>query len=220
MIPIMKDGALLRAFKNVTNSDGTRPTLSFMHLAKDGAIEATNSHVLLRINHFHDLKQELCISPRTLAMTTEVSYPDTSRLIPEISDVTIIANVEGGISDLMTLLSTVKTNHFLHIVESTQDNRLKSLHCFIRQEHISGPEPIAPIEYHLGITELDWRYGSDIDITLNTKYMLDCLTFFKAYLASRPASQRNITISYNGHLRPLLIEGGDAQYLITPVRTY
>ncbi len=70
---------------NFAATDTSRPILQTIHFMPDGHIEATNSHILLRLLNRIDSRvdplPDLALHPKELR-EFEGAYPDTSRLFP------------------------------------------------------------------------------------------------------------------------------------------
>ncbi|EMW6279140.1 hypothetical protein ACT0K8_001958 [Enterococcus faecalis] len=62
--------------------DASRPVLAAFHITKEGHIEATNSHILLRLLNRVQPEHELILHPKELR-EIEGTYPDTARLFPD-----------------------------------------------------------------------------------------------------------------------------------------
>ncbi|MDY2554975.1 hypothetical protein [Enterococcus faecalis] len=61
--------------------DASRPVLAAFHITKEGHIEATNSHILLRLLNHVQPRHELIVHPKEL-WEINGSYPETNRLFP------------------------------------------------------------------------------------------------------------------------------------------
>lgn len=71
-------------YKHLKNFVGlpSREVLTGFHYRSDGSVEATNSHILMRLLHMTSGGIDLVINPQTLE-TIPRTYPDTDRLIPK-----------------------------------------------------------------------------------------------------------------------------------------
>lgn len=218
-MPIKKSGAMLRAWKNVISKKDTRPILKYVHFDASGFAVGTDSHVLLRIDDYNPTKEAFNLNPVTLEFKGEDAtgtYPDTTRLIPTSSDVEMVAPMQLCLENLITPLKAITKGWLVHIENSTDNPKLFTFTSRPAQYSKDG-EQMGSTSFTCVIPDVT---GSDrhVDTTLNAKYLLDCLSFFKDWLQNVPGGQ--VTIMYNGTLRPLLFESGKAQYLITPVRTF
>ena len=80
-------------YKHLLNFLGlpSRPVLTGFHVKPDGTIEATNSHVILRLLKRSTLGVDITIDPKSLEELQEGKYPDTDRFFNHLQPSTTIA---------------------------------------------------------------------------------------------------------------------------------
>lgn len=199
----MKNGQLEKAFKAITKSaTKSRPILGCLHVSSDGSAVVTDSHRLLRIDNWaEEGTQEMTLDLQTFRPQIDTSYPDTSRLIP--TDFLCTLQIETRDLANFTGLLKIKTDSGL--VQIGFDHEESTLQAVV--DSASSTVPVTKFE---GLTSFD--------ITLNAKYLLDAIEFFKAYNITRP--RELVTIGFNSDLTPLVLKQDDATYLVTPVRRF
>ena len=199
----MKNGQLEKAFKAITKSaTKSRPILGCLHVSSDGSAVVTDSHRLLRIDNWaEEGTQEMTLDLQAFRPQMDTSYPDTSRLIP--TDFLCTLQIETRNLANFTGLLKIKTDSGLAQVSFDGEDS-------IIQAAVDSASATVPIEKFEGLTSFD--------ITLNAKYLLDAIEFFKAYNITRP--RELVTIGFNSDLTPLVFKQDDATYLVTPVRRF
>lgn len=70
-----------RHLLNFVGKTASRPILKGFHITYDGHIEATNSHVMLRLFNRMPANQECTVEPKELQVI-EGDYPNVDRIIP------------------------------------------------------------------------------------------------------------------------------------------
>jgi DNA polymerase III sliding clamp (beta) subunit (PCNA family) len=192
----VKKNQLERAFKNVINKRADRPMLNCLHFDKDGSITATDSHVLLRLSHAHNLKTDFNLN--LLSFTQDAgAYPETSKLIPETYESAFVLN-QADIDDVLTFLKPLKG-----------DSR-------VALALVSGGEFLLSNGASLIYPKFRNYIGETVSISFKATYLYNALAFFKDYMTPN----EDLDFWYNGALRPLALKVRGATYLITPVRTY
>jgi hypothetical protein len=103
-----------RHLLNFTADGKTRPILGTFHFDGLGNIEATNSHILLRLlNHVPTNGLEINLQPKELRHVVG-NYPDTKRLFPGEYDVTLILSPEEA-SKIAKFLKTFEKNSHIEV---------------------------------------------------------------------------------------------------------
>ncbi|MGG5338080.1 hypothetical protein FDP51_08665 [Enterococcus mundtii] len=70
-----------RHLLNFMGDGSVKPVLGTFHITKEGHIEATDSHVLLRLLNRFSADNDLVIHPKELR-EVDATYPETTRLFP------------------------------------------------------------------------------------------------------------------------------------------
>ena len=70
-----------RHLLNFVSKDAMRPILKGFHITYDGHVEATNSHIMLRLFNRMPANQECTIEPKEM-QAIEGDYPNVDRIIP------------------------------------------------------------------------------------------------------------------------------------------
>ncbi|RHW46803.1 hypothetical protein DS832_04765 [Bombilactobacillus bombi] len=188
----MKTKKYERTFKNIIGKQETRPILQCLHFDENGSVYATDSHQLLRIRDFHNLK----ISFNLNLLNFEIvggTYPDINRLIPEDGFKSQFeVNVES-IKDILPFLKAAKE---------------EAIDLYIQKESINCK--LKSSNYELPI----YNFSGEInELSLNAKFLFDCLQFFKDFNISP-------TVKFIGSLKPLLFTAENIDYLITPLKKF
>ena len=174
----------------------TRPLLKGIHYnAADNSMSATDSHRILQLN-IGPVPATYTQDPTTLEFL-EGTYPDVSRLIPQINEhLTIRPNTIEK-----TLLPMLKVLKEETIVLSIKDKQVT-----IEQENGSK----------IGDFYLD-GYPEDQIIACNAKYLQQAIAFIidadKFRLTDEP-----VIFNYSTPVRPFLFATSCYTYLLTPIR--
>ena len=188
---------LTNHFTNITKGiKDSRPILQgISYNAADNSMSATDSHRLLQVK-VGTVPATYIQDPTTLEFL-EGTYPDVSRLTPQINEhITIRPNTIEK-----TLLPMLKVLKEETIVLSIKDKQV-----IIQQENGSK----------IGDFYLD-GYPEDQTIACNAKYLLQALAFVidcdKFGLTREP-----VIFNYSTPVRPFLFATSCYTYLITPIR--
>lgn len=216
----MKKGALERAFKEAASTTNARPILQNLHLNKDGSAVVTDTHVMLRVQKYHNLGVEANIN--LLQFTPELeegdpligsAYPDTDRLIP------------AGPGDVTFELPTPELRKALPIIKSmfypaagpdnSQVVRMQFRKDDRSEDYLqigSDTSQVTMITHNaLGVDQLE-------PTGINPRYLYNAFRLFVDYFGRASGLVR---VDWYGALRPitLSVDDGSISYLITPLRT-
>ncbi len=130
------------------------------------------------------------------------TYPDTNKLIPEEFMTTIKVNLNNFFDsiDRASLLTNEEEKNIIKL-ESKGDYLLIS----------SNIPEIGNVEEKV---ELPEKIDENVKIAFSSKYMMDAVKVFNS---------EEISIKYNGEIRPIIITDGESDQLIqliVPIRTY
>ena len=188
---------LTNHFTNITKGiKDSRPILQgIFYNAADNSMSATDSHRLLQVK-VGTVPETYIQDPTTLEFL-EGTYPNVSRLIPQINEhITITPNTIEK-----TLLPMLKVLKEETIILSIKDKQV-----VIQQEDGSK----------IGDFYLD-GYPEDQIIACNAKYLLQAIAFVidcdKFGLTREP-----VIFNYSTPVRPFLFATSCYTYLITPIR--
>lgn len=205
----MKNEKLEKAFKNIAKTaTEARPSLQCLHVDKTGFAVVTDSHRLLRIDNYKDSQDnttEYNLNLLNFHLCNDLNYPETSRLIPttfkfkwSFSDeaVTTLATffkpfkIKKNSNDASLITITYKDNHVTFTAASG-----------------------ATITTECSEVDNGSGNGDKMEMFIQGGYFAQAFEFFNDYGCG-------VSIGYNGDTLPLLMESGDASYLVTPVRKF
>lgn len=178
----------------------SRPILSGIHVTNEGHIEATDSHILLKLLNRVPAGKEMVLNPKEL-VSVEGSYPDTTRLFPSTSKVSCYLDRDTA----RNISKFLKQFNELEIVRLVARSGELAIKGFLKED----------FERH-GIEEsflMDSHHGDEIELyftAIKLKTMLD----FIADCATAP-----VEIRISSNLRPVVFEVlGDFMGIVAPVR--
>ncbi|WP_416353908.1 hypothetical protein ACNAN0_03790 [Agrilactobacillus fermenti] len=193
----MKAKKLERALKNATSQSSTRPILQCVHYDPDGSITATDSHIMLRLDSMHSLKQPFNLNLQTFREEDGI-YPDTLRLIPDnkTNSASFLLSA-ADITDVLGFLKALKTE-VVTLAKADAGLTLKT----------------KTQEYLLSIQDFK---GALKKLSVTANNLFKCLQFYSDYLSG---AQDKVRVSYYGDLSPVLFESKQATIVVTPVRVF
>lgn len=206
----MKNEKLEKAFKNIAKTaTEARPSLQCLHVDKAGYAVVTDSHRLLKIDNYKDPQDDTAeynLNLLNFQLCNDLQYPETGRLIP-----TTFKFKYSFSDEVVTTLTTffkpfkVKKNYddASLIAMTYNDNRVT---------FTAASGATITVECSEADNE-NSDNGNEMEISIQGGYLAQAFEFFKDYGDS-------VSIGYNGDTSPLLMNSGDASYLITPVRKF
>lgn len=196
-----------------------RPVLKCIHYENGGAV-ATDSHRLVKFNNINNNKDLTASINASTLLPCNDKYPRTDFLIPSIDDSQVKLTLDGNAVDVL--------------VGFLKDNR-KTVVTF----NISSRDDInltnkTGEKLHIETKNVDYNLGDQFDgkpILLSASYLYESLRYITKLrkewfnITSESNLQQvdysdDITITFNGHLRPILITFLNMQYVIRPCARY
>lgn len=204
----MQDNKLYKHLKKIVSKYETRPSLQCVQYHKDGSLRATDSHVMLKINDFHnlDLEKSILQNISTLEFDTENSYPETDHLLNRDGKTRKLV-VSLGV--MQRIINALKEGSFSNTVElELAENHLK-----MTNNHRNSEIPIV-IDVACSYTDEPMKIGFSSDTLIRmVNFFLD---------AKGRYEKDDVTIYFDKSVaKPALceIQDGKYQFLVTPVRT-
>lgn len=207
MLELLPNNKLEAAFKKVVSKDKARPILQAIHFDKDGSLTGCDSHVLLRIDDIHNLKQDFNLNLKRFVPDTTGPYPETKRLIPENFEAELSFN-PADLDHVLPVLKSLGKTELVKITNVPGNTLLE----------ISSNDVSTRLAYDGATAD-----GGLISITVKASYLAQCFEFFKFWVPANKlnnGSPARIQLGYNGSLRPMVFTADKATYLVTPVRTF
>ncbi|WP_159723145.1 hypothetical protein [Enterococcus sp. CSURQ0835] len=183
-----------RHLLNFVGKASVRPILAGVHITKEGDLEATDSHILLRLLNRFSAGDDRVLELKEMRLI-EGTYPDTSRLVP--------ASFESSLQfDSGEAVNVVK---FLKALDKASVVQLTAKEDKLRIEDIQT-----------GANEtfnLLWQSGGSVDMNIQAKYLQPMMAFIADCIA------QPVEIGYTSSVRPLVFKvENNFVGLITPVR--
>lgn len=204
----MKKGKMLASLKKVVSTKDSRPILKYIHYSKDGKATATDSHVLLQLDHANPTGADFMFEPNLFEIKEQKDvgfYPDTSRPIPEEFESTFTVSSDA----VFGLANQVKAIPKGWLIDfSYSEDRIKATAYDQRNSDNK-------IEFSVPVDAGD---NDKFETTISAQLFNNAIAFFNDYLEK---TNDVLTIGYLGQpLRPVLFSAKDAKYLVTPVRVF
>lgn len=179
---------------------------------KDGNFTCTDSHRLIRINAFDPDTTYQLIDPKNgNDVTSEEnlsSYPGTDRLIRDFSDVTINIPVK----EFYNMVSAMNGDY--KRAKQVTGSSTKAMKIHFNDNRITfTPDKYHDYQLKEAVLNIDSEKYPNIEFAINNSYLTDAFLFFKRLKIE------NITMEYNGPLRPIQFRYDNLVYLITPIRS-
>jgi len=206
----MKNEKLEKAFKNIAKTaTEARPALQCLHVDKSGFAVVTDSHRLLKIDNYKDSQDdttEYNLNLLNFQLCNDLNYPETERLIPTTFD------FNWSFSDeVVTTLAT-----FFKPFKIKKNNDNATLITITYKDNHATFTAASGATITIDCIEVDNENsdnGNEMEMLIQGGYLAQAFEFFKDY-------GYGVSIGYNGDTSPLLMDAGDASYLVTPVRKF
>jgi hypothetical protein len=198
--------------KYVAKSE-TRPVLQLVQF--DGKyFTATDSHHLIRVNAEYvtdfpeNLKETFLYDPKEdTAKGVQYNYPDTSRLIPQYSDSTVLLN--KNIKEFH--------NHVKEIKKVVKKDRNKVMKIAFKQNETLVSGNNEENSYSAAINNMHVE-GAEITLHVSSNYLNIALDAVKKL---SKLSSNHVEIGMTGHMRPMHFkQEGIFDIMVLPVRKY
>lgn len=216
----MKKNKLEKALKKAVAKANGRESLRYVHYDKDSSINATDSHVLLRIDNFHAYKHSVNLNPYDMTLG-EDDYPDVKRIIPEEDKSLIHVSMSySAIKGMLAYLKAYPKREYLNI--SITDYEFKTgieLKSQSMEPPITDAFSFASIELSKYYVQPNYD-ANYLTIKFNADYFYSCLEFFADYLEDKDHKEPNVEFYFENDTRPMLAKAKDASYIVTPLRVY
>ena len=196
-----------------------RPVLKCIHYENGSAI-ATDSHRLVKFNNINNNKDFTASIDASTLLPCNDQYPRTDFLIPSIDDSQVKITLDAETADVVADFLKVNRKTVLNFNISNKDD--------INLTNKTGEK------LHIETNSVEYNIGDQFDgksILLNAGYLYESLRYItklgKEWL--NITSENNlqqvdysddITITFNGHLRPILVTFLNMQYVICPCARY
>lgn len=195
------------AFKKAASDVDSRPILQCLHFDKDGSAVTTDSHVMLRINDFHNLSEPLNLNLKTFT-AEDGDYPETARLVPKDYDFQLSVKAD----DLAEALPVITG-----MSKSKDKSTLATLAWDVDEHELRITSGLLTLNIPAVITYGLTPKGKKLYelATVNPKYLAQAIEFYTQVTVTP-----RVSLGFNGALRPIALTYETATYLITPVRNF
>ena len=202
----MKQNKLMKHLKKAISHTGSRPMLECAHYDTDGSITVTDSHRLIRIENFHKNEEGFNLNLLTMELD-EGSYPETSRLIPDIEDAKTKLTISLGA--LKRAVTSLKNGTGGAVNIQMFDDYIILYNSSDKYENVKFE-----IKLNVAIK------GERFPIAFDTNYLLDAVNFLLD--AKQRFALDNVVFHMTSPIRPVVLKIEEQQYtyLVTPVRTF
>lgn len=195
--------AYKKILDGVVDKTGSRPILKGVHY-QNGNMVATDSHQLVRfenvLDEMNDNDLNLTIDFSTY-LPIEGNYPETDRLIP--TENTTRINLHD-MNELPGLINYLKAGKKQVVVMQVKDSGV-----------------MLELQDEPGMTygqSVEWD-GEALKVMFYANYLYNALAYLDRLHKEYPLEYHgDVTISFNGELRPFTVVYGKMTYLICPVR--
>lgn len=180
----------------------SRPILKGVHYQNGNAV-ATDSHQLVLFKDVTENKDLNVTVDLSTYLPIDGNYPDTDRLIPLDNTTQLTFHSVDELAGVVDYLKAAKKQ----IVDMTILNDRFSLRLHDNPAMAYSQE-------------VD-QNGDTLDVSFAANYLYNALAYLERLHKEDPVNyDGDITINFNGKLRPFTIEYGKMTYLICPVRNF
>lgn len=197
---------MLSAYKKildgVVSKKDSRPVLKGVHY-QNGNMVATDSHQLVLFKDVVEDKNLNVTIDLSNYLPIDISYPETDRLIPTENTTQLVFH---NLSDINGLVEYLKASK-----KQLVDMTIKDQGFTIKLQDNS---------YMVYNQEVEFN-GDELEISFNANYLYNALAYLGRLAKDQPGDYTgDVTINFDGKLRPFTIEFGKMTYLICPVRNF
>lgn len=192
--------AYKKILENVVSKKENRPVLKGVHY-ENGNMVATDSHQLVL---FKDVTEDKKLNV-TIDLSTYLpingNYPETERLIPTENTTQLVFHDLNDIKGLVDYLKASKKQLVdMTIKDQGFTLKLKDNHYMSYNQEVE-------------------MNGDELKVSYDPSYLYNALAYIGRLAKDQPVDYTgDVTINFNGNLRPFTIEFGKMTYLICPVR--
>lgn len=196
----MKQNSIQKILQAVAYKGESRPVLQDI-LYKGGNVYATDSHQLVRFEGVTDNLAEFKINSISLLPDFEHNYPDVTYLFNAHQTLTSLELSLDQINSIVQFLKPYKKTDVTITIK--------------RDQTIITAAGGAAFNLTIGSN------GSDLVISANAAYLLNCLGNLKGYQKEYdPAGIQKVVINFGKRLETFEIKYLKMTFIISPVRTY
>lgn len=224
MVTKMKRNKLEKALKNAIAKSGEREILQCVHYDEEGYILVTDSHVLLKLDNFHDFKHSFNLNLYQMTLNKEAYPAVAEHIIPRKEDATL--HIGLNYLKVVQLYNTLKDylkedwvsldikQDYLEVTTMPDEKGETARHQYELEDFDEE------IYEALDVNE---KHDSFLKLRVSPKLLNKALEFFMDYLDKKGKAENNpnlVNIYFEGPLRPILFLAKDATYLVTPMRVF
>lgn len=206
----MVKSVIKKMLEEATAKKSDRPVLKCVHYEKGSAI-ASDSHRLVKFNNINDNKDFTATIDASTLLPCNDEYPRTDFLIPSIDDSQVKLTLDVEMIDRLALF-----------LKDTRKNMVTF--NLSKKDDINLINKVGE-KYHIKTKEVEYNLGGKFDgnpVLLNGGYLYDSLRYIKKlgkeWLSITGENHTDITITFYGQWRPILITFLSMQYIIGPCR--
>lgn len=183
-----------------TGDSSIRPALSGIHFTQEGDIEATNSHILLKLFNRVPENNEMILDPKTLT-AIDATYPDTSNVIATYAD-TRATLTRLDIAELTKFMKNISSPESVIRVQIAEGKLYVESYLNLSLERVGD------------VTEVEVRQTKDdFECYFKASYLKIMLDFLA------DCATEEVEIQATSNVRPVFFEVfGDFIGMIAPVR--
>lgn len=206
----MVKSVIKKILEEATAKKSDRPVLKCVHYENGNAI-ASDSHRLVKFNNINDNKDFTATIDASTLLPCNDEYPRTDFLIPSIDDSQVKLTLDVEMIDRLALF-----------LKDTRKNMVAF--NLSKKDDINLTNKIGE-KYHIHTKDVEYNIGGKFDgnpVLLNGGYLYDSLRYIKKlgkeWFNVTGENHTDITITFYGQWRPMLITFLSMQYIIAPCR--
>lgn len=194
----------LEVAKKFTATSQVRPMLNHVSLKNNGEIHATDSHRAIILKNIHSYKEELLLNYKTLDLMKGYNYPDLASLV----------EVEKNLAASFEL-SKAKALDLIPALKFFKANKYQTVKFTFSQDVIELSAP----GIHLKVDDFDFAIDQRLEVentlVFTPSYLLDAFDAFIKF-----SINDNITVKFQGTMRPFILTNDEMTVAVLPRRVY
>lgn len=202
----MRKNKLMNHLKKTVSNYDSRPILKCVNYNKNGNLYATDSHVGLKVEDFHELKEDLNIDVFTMKIN-DSKFPEIENLFSiDKPTAELTVNIQMLIKAIKPFVEKAFPDEVVTLKTENKELIISSRSSFLKD-----------LKTNVAINDIE----GDVEISLVPSRLLNGLEFIRDAKQDLKPNDGLVQIQFQSPVRPFkLLSNKGHEYLVTPVRQF